>query len=571
MHYAHLTITYNGEIFNYVELREQLRTLGYSFRSESDTEVVLAAYLAWGPDCARRFNGMWAFAIWDEQKQELFMCRDRYGEKPLYYTLENGKLAFASEMPALFPYLPRVELSSDFGWCRRHLYSYEGTDKCLVAGVKRFPAAHYAIYSPGDQRLKLTEYWDTLAEIEPRTTSYAEQVEEFRALFQDACRIRMRSDVPIGIALSGGIDSSVVAAAVAEEQRKALGKPFGPIPLTGYVASFPDTKLDETVYARQVVEHLDMQGEYINMTNQADFSTMERYVSMFAELSGTSPIPMIELYRSIRQRDTVVTLDGHGGDELLSGYTDSLYYTFLDDLSNASLNTQRHQIVAQTSGGVATDSRTDSYLAFSKFYAKRLAAKGLHQVNAWPGINYRLKAPYPMSSKIAGLDYFNSHLYELTHDTILPTLLRNFDRFSMIGGVESRIPFLDHRVVTFMFSIPSTSKLQGNFTKSIVRDAYDRNLPNEVIRRTIKLGFGTPVLEWIKTVWREPMLDIAHSKELQECEVVNGRQLAKQIETLVREPKASFGEGVDMWANFQTFLWYRNIIGKPHVTQGTLS
>ena len=186
---------------------------GHTFISTSDTEVLLKSYIEWGAKCVLRFNGMWAFAIWDDYKKEMFLSRDRFGKKPLFYAKVDDKFVFASEMKAIYPFLKNVEVSSDFHWMKHNIFQYESTDKCLIEGIKRFPAGHNASYVKG--KMKTYRYWNTLDHLVEIPKSYHEQVEVFRSLFLDSCKIRMRSDVSIGTALSGGLDSSATIAAMA--------------------------------------------------------------------------------------------------------------------------------------------------------------------------------------------------------------------------------------------------------------------------------------------------------------------------------------------------------------------
>ena len=184
MQYRDLTITYNGEIYNFLEIKDELISLGHNFETTSDTEVILAAYSEWGENCVEKFNGMWAFAIWDSEKKQLFLSRDRFGKKPLFYSFVNGKFIFASEMKAIYPFLPEVKASNDFHWMKNNTFLYEGTDKCLVDGIKRFPFGHNGIYKDGN--LSVKRYWNTLDHLEIIPETYEAQVERFRELFFNA-------------------------------------------------------------------------------------------------------------------------------------------------------------------------------------------------------------------------------------------------------------------------------------------------------------------------------------------------------------------------------------------------
>ena len=318
MEFERYVITYNGEIFNFVEIREELETKGYSFQSDSDTEVILAAFHAYGEKCLDKFNGMWAMAIWDKETRKLFLARDRFGIKPLFYAFIKDRFVFASEMKAIYPFLSELKPSKDFNWCYQHLFEYEQTDKCLVEGIKRFPAGHYGYLDMDNYKIHLQKYWETLDHLVEVPKSYEEQVEQFRELFFDACKIRMRADVPIGTSLSGGLDSSSVISAVANiGGGERVSKDWQ----HAFVATFPGTKLDESSFARQVVEHIDVNAHYLAIDPIAGLTKLEDYLYMQEELYLTSPIPMMDHYAGLREHGVVVSMDGHGADEMFSGYS----------------------------------------------------------------------------------------------------------------------------------------------------------------------------------------------------------------------------------------------------------
>jgi asparagine synthase (glutamine-hydrolysing) len=322
------SLTYNGEIYNFLELRDQLLALGHRFESESDTEVLLACYRQWGADGLLRCNGMWAIAIWDRREGQLFLSRDRFGKKPLFYAVVNGRLIFASEMKAIYPFLPRVEPSQDFAWMAGHIFDYEATDKCLVAGIKRFPAAHHGWWD--GKTLTLRRYWNTLDHLEEVPQNYDDQVERFRELFVDSCRIRMRSDVPVGTALSGGLDSSATISAMAHIGKTHPGMRVSEDWQHAFVATFPGTPLDETRYARKVVEHIGIDATFVEIDPSRDIGRFDEIFYRFEELYITSPIPMLQTYEAVRAHGTRVTLDGHGADELLGGYPDAVLHATRD-------------------------------------------------------------------------------------------------------------------------------------------------------------------------------------------------------------------------------------------------
>lgn len=321
-------IVFNGEIYNFIEIRRDLEAKKYRFISDSDTEVILAAYFEWGTDCLGKFNGMWAFAIWDDREKSLFLARDRFGIKPLYYHISNDTFAFSSEMKGLFPILPEIRPNPvAMEKAKNNMFSYESTEDCLVEGIKRFPAGAYGIYE--NNRLIIKRWWNTLDHLVLVSNRFEEQVEQFRELFLDACRIRMRSDVPIGTCLSGGLDSSAVACSMShlsglstDRQSKDWQHAF--------VATFPGSPIDEKKYARQVAEYCGLKVDYINIDPLAVINKIDQLLYKFEELYLTSPIPFMLTYSRVREGGVTVTLDGHGADELFGGYPQSIVTAIQD-------------------------------------------------------------------------------------------------------------------------------------------------------------------------------------------------------------------------------------------------
>lgn len=325
-----LTITFNGEIYNFPELQQQLSKKGWTFQSGSDTEVLLAAWECWGPECLKMLNGMWAFAIWDSVNHQLILSRDRFGKKPLFYSMERDVLILASEMKAMAPLMSEFVPDHRFHELAAGQYQYESTEHCLIKGIKRFPAGSYAVVSPEDirrQQLPIVRFWDTSKESIEVPAGYAEQVAMFRDLFQDACRLRLRSDVPVGFCLSGGLDSSSVVCALHSQRGSAAASDarFN-IARRAFVATFEGSDLDETGYARAVMEKTGIDCTYIEIDGQGGLDRLGDYTYLFEELYPTSPVSMMDTYRMVAQNNVKVTIDGHGGDELLSGYSTFAQY-----------------------------------------------------------------------------------------------------------------------------------------------------------------------------------------------------------------------------------------------------
>lgn len=418
-------ITYNGEIYNFLELRQELTALGHRFKTQTDTEVVVAAYSEWGDQSLLRFNGMWAFAVYDTSEKNIFLARDRFGVKPLYYLNTGSRFIFASEIKAFLAvkgFTP--EFNNDlFPLIIQNSYAYEGsTDKTLMRGLRRLPAGHCInLNSVGRHQVK--QWWDTREHILSVPQKYSQQVDEFRDLFLDAVRIRMRSDVPVGTCLSGGVDSSAVASAMTwhHQQGKNELKRCSEDWQQAFIAVFPGTALDEKEYADEVVGHLDAQPRYWVFNDREALGHILDSVWSMEEVYGAIAVPIWCTYRLLKQFKVTVSLDGHGADELLGGYTWYLDWT---------------------------------------------------------------------------MDKFNSNLYRDFHQTLLPSILRNYDRCSMAHGVEVRMPLMDWRVVAYSFGLPAQSKIGGGFTKRILRDAMIGIMPDKNRNRRSKIGFNSPMIEW---------------------------------------------------------------------------
>jgi asparagine synthase (glutamine-hydrolysing) len=530
-------LTFNGEIYNYLEIKQQLSLKGYSFRSDSDTEVLLAAFVEWGPDCLKKFNGMWAFAIWDKKEKTLFLSRDRMGEKPLFYIQTEEFFAFASEMKALYPLLQRVEINHKvMDLFKSNPFSYEITEDCLIKNIKRFPAAHYGVVK--NNRLSQTKYWYPLEELSPVPVRYEEQCELFRELFLDACKIRMRSDVPLGTALSGGIDSSATICAMHAISSKDQLKNNNTSWQNAFIASFPGTELDETEYALKVTNHIGIPAINLVIDPLQEIDKLFYYSYLFEELYIASPIPFIQLYGKIKRSGVTVTLDGHGGDELFGGYPFDFIQKIKDDflnplLINSTIETYYHTF----------DTNPGPY-QYLKHYKDHLG---------WLLSGRSLK-------KNPQFDHLNNQLYHSTFESVLPTLLRNYDRYSMINGVEIRMPFLDHRIVSFAFSIPGSSKIRNGFSKAIVRDSLRDLLPSAIAQRKSKVGFSSPTTQWFKGPLNQWIMDELNSNSFKLSTLIDQREVKDQIiNKVIRNPNANYSDGEKAWRLLMPYIWEKSL------------
>ena len=545
-------ITFNGEIYNFLEVRAELEGYGHVFRSDSDTEVILAAYVQWGEDCLLRFNGMWAFAIWDTAERSLFLARDRFGKKPLFYAaLPGGGFAFASEMKALLPLLPAA--APDRALIRsmtlRSSFAYEATERCLITGIQRFLAGHCGHFRRGQLQARL--WWNTLDHLPQIPTRYEEQVEVMRELLLDACRIRMRSDVPIGTALSGGLDSSAVYGALAHIDRAHHGQArLARDWQHAFVASFPGTPLDEAGFARAMARHTGSDAEVLQIDPAADVAGLKRMLYLCEDLSVTSPLPFVALYRRIKQAGVTVTLDGHAADELFGGYSTDWAYALLDAGTNLD---EVQQILDVYEGGMPEGSA--QFRKPASRLTSYLSRLGGALAKSLPGLQANLGRHYTGHARWREMDHLSRALFWQTHCFVLPTILRSYDRYGMANSVEIRMPFLDWRIAAFAFALPWQSKIRRGFSKAIVRDAAAPFMPHEIAYRRTKIGFNTPIVDWMRGPLRGFFLDTLHSTAFKQCDLVNPSGAARLVQRVLDDPGATFKSGERAWWSVLPFLW----------------
>lgn len=338
-------ITFNGEVYNFLELRRELERLGHRFHSDTDTEVVVASWAQWGPGCLERFNGMWGFAIWNVTERTLVLVRDRFGIKPLYYAIQGSRLAFASEIKAFLSLDGfRRELDFEFaGLAVDHSQKLEGsTDRTLMEGLRKLMPGHW-LSLDGRGEVSIRKWWDTKEHLVDVPKTREDRVEAFREILLDAVALRMRSDVPVGTCLSGGIDSSAVASCMALLHREGAGT-LERCPedwRSAFVAAFPGTFIDETDYALEVAKHVGARPVVWNFDPAEAVGLVLQSAWAMEDVYPGVAVPVWSLYQRMRQAGVYVSLDGHGGDELLGGYT--WYLDWPMDGVNANLDADFHR------------------------------------------------------------------------------------------------------------------------------------------------------------------------------------------------------------------------------------
>jgi asparagine synthase (glutamine-hydrolysing) len=517
---ARYAIVFNGEIYNFLEVRAELLAKGHQFRTESDTEVVLAAWREWGSDMQLRFNGMWAMAIYDCAEARLFLARDRFAEKPLFYVERDGMFAFASEMRALadLPWVPKdLDLQVIARGCF-DTHTIEASEATLFSHIRRLPAAHTLTLDA--QRRQMQRWWRTTDHLQEFKGGIEDAADEFWERFREAVKICMRSDVPIGSCLSGGFDSSAIVATMAhlDNGSTTLNTRQSQDWRHAFVASFPGMTNDETPEAMIAAHYAGITSpNFIDVSKQEPITALEKSMSALEGIGLAVPNATWHTYEAVRRSGVVVSIDGHGADEMMGGYR--------------QVNQGFKFWVRTLFGNAAGRS------AGFNFLSDHLKLRVLH---AQGNVFLRNKLSPPPLLDIAAYhddvpDHwgaFDRRLYGMFHATILPTLMRNFDRLSMAHSVEVRSPFLDWRLVTFAFSLPESMKSDQNYSKLIARLAMRGRMPEEIRASKVKKGFASPMLEWLNGSLGGWAAHLMSSQNPAFNEIVDQKQLRDKINGL---------------------------------------
>jgi len=502
MHYMHrYSIVYNGEIYNYIELKRELKKSGYHFNSLSDTEVILAAYDRYKEKCVQHFDGMFSFAIWDEKEQVLFAARDRFGEKPFYYYYGKNIFAFASEMKALWA------AGIDKIIEKKMLLNYitlgyvqnpANKSQTFYRNIFSLPPAHFLIYNAANDHLKIEHYWDIDKQAQVKI-SEEEAIHTFDNLLTTSVSRRLRSDVPIGASLSGGLDSSSIVYYV----QKILGSKAGNFKT--FSAVFPGFEKDERKYIQQVVTKF-------NLENYTTSPNAENLVKDFEKLCyhqeepfpSSSIFAQYKVFELAKKQNIKVLLDGQGADEILAGYHKYVHWYLQEMVSRNKFSgvTKERQLLHKNNvefswgiknlmaaflpshASIALEKKEYNKIIHNPDITRHLMSyvKG----REWEGIHK------PVITKLNDILYFNTMQYGLEE------LLRYSDRNSMAHGREVRLPFLYDELVQFIFTLPSRFKINDGFTKSILRKLMVDKLPHNIVWRTDKIGYEPPQKKWME-------------------------------------------------------------------------
>jgi asparagine synthase (glutamine-hydrolysing) len=486
-----LIITYNGEVYNYVEIREKLITLGYEFRSQSDTEVILAAYKEWGFSCVERFNGMWSFCIYDKVKNILFCSRDRFGVKPFYFLNNEKSFVFGSEIKQLLPFCSERKANKQILLDYLVLGYEDHCNETFFEGIQKLEQGSNLIYDLSEHTFEISPYYDLNVRNELRTMDEERAINTYRECLKDAVKLRMRSDVEVGTCLSGGLDSSAVTSISAEILRKDSNRKIKAIH-----ARVNKKSIDESSFAKIVSEFCDTDLVMVEPVEDDFISSIDEVIRVQEEPFG-SPSVFLQYFvmKKARQMNCLVMLDGQGGDETLLGY-ERYYPAYLMQLRG--LKKISGFLQSSENSKLSKSQLIKYYLYFTNY---RIRLKKLKQRNNFLKKEILEKFSSELLKEVSSsyLDILKLQKLEIKY-TQLPHLLRYEDRNSMAHSVESRLPFLDYRSVETALSLPDEFKISKGWTKNLLRNAVSPFLPKEVVWRKDKLGFNAPEEEWLARI-----------------------------------------------------------------------
>ena len=543
----------NGEIYNFPELRNDLASKGHAFRSSCDSEVILHAYEEDGERCVERFNGMWAFAVWDSRRRRLLLSRDRLGEKPLYFAVDATELVFASEIKALLavrpdlaePSLPEIARFVASGLT-------DTSDQTLFKHVRQLLPGHQLVAFP-DGRWQILRYWSAPDPDEVEPISLPDAARTLHDLLDDSVRLRLRSDVPVGTCLSGGLDSSCL---VAVESRQ-----LGSTPIHTFSSVFEEREFSEGRYV-DAVNSSFVTVPY-RVTPSPDFLTVLPRIVWHQEV----PIPGPGIYpqwcvMGLAQGKVKVLLDGQGPDELLGGY----FYFYADHFADLIRNCYRPSSAWQLSAAMGRVWRHSGFGQLARFLRA-----GVHRLSGYPlfagfkagsyrdclSLDLRRQAPIvlePHRSPAAG--HTAAFLHREVTETSLPSLLHYEDRSAMAHGIETRVPYLDPRLVEFCMRLPGTLRIHAGVTKAPLRKAMNGSLPPLVAGRTDKLGYPEPMIHWLRGEAYEEIKQILLSQATRE----RGILAMDAMERNLREHRQGHNRMIPLYRALTLEIWFRTFM-----------
>jgi asparagine synthase (glutamine-hydrolysing) len=555
-------ITYNGEIYNHSETRAELEAAGHEYRTKSDTETIVHAYEQWGDDCVHHFRGMFAFAIWDATRRRLLLARDRLGVKPLYWCRSGDCLIFGSEIKAILESgLVRPEANSPV-LAEVLTTRYTSDEHTLFRGIYRLLPGHLLVFE--NRRIKIKRYWDIPTGEPSPARSSAGLVARFRALLEESVRLRLMADVPLGLFLSGGIDSSAIAALMAP----MMGRP-----LQTFSVAFKDRAFSELEYTRVVAKAINADAHEIVIDERDFFGALPRLIWHEDEpIAHPSSVPLYFVSKLAREHVKVV-LTGEGSDELLAGYgkypsslvnwrAGQLYAAVAPEAMRAWVRERIVPHLPGRAGRYAARSFLGTLQSPEAVFFDNFAGIPLAKLRSLVSTSAFAASRDPYATSRAWLDrpapgtpLLHRVLYA-DLKTYLVELLMKQDQMSMAASIESRVPFLDHRLVEFTAALPPRLKLRGFGTKWILRAAIRDVVPAAILTRQ-KMGFPVPFAAWMRTGWQQVARDVLLDSRSRQRGVIDPGAVERLI---AAHASGRTNDGDALWSLLNLELWYRTFI-----------
>ncbi|HTC61836.1 MAG TPA: asparagine synthase (glutamine-hydrolyzing) [Candidatus Saccharimonadales bacterium] len=540
---GHYCIVFNGEIYNYKEIRQELQQRGHRFRTGTDTEVILHSYQEWGEECLKRFNGMWGFALWDQSKQILFCARDRFGVKPFYYASHNGSFYFGSEIKQIL-IASSMSREANSGAVSNFLEwgLVDNSSETFFKNVFQLPGGCWLkldVTSPLCPRIG--RFWDLRIEPMPERP-VADTIEEFRHKFETSVKLRLRSDVPVGVSLSGGLDSSSVLC-----QAKQIAPE---IELQSFSACFDEQALDERSYVSTVLSSTGGIGHEVFPQAGPFWKTIETMIYHHDEpILGTSAFAQWSVMKEARRCGVPVMLGGQGADESLCGYQKYFYFYLM-------------QLVRETDKRFFREAASWIFGGSNFYWTADSVARYI------PGL---IRSPLSLTGRVGTVEFHkdykdsNADLGAMNGvaarqktdliRTSIPALLHHEDRNSMAHSVETRLPFLDYELVEFAVNCPTSLKLQGGWSKWMLRTALKGTLPETIRLRKTKLGFDAPDSAWVRAGLRNGHSELCDTPKLRMNRFMDEVRFARECKNFVHRfpaalPSAAIFRAIslELWA-----------------------
>lgn len=552
-----IQVTFNGEIYNFQEIKEDLLAKGHVFKGNSDTEILVHGYEEYGYDMLQKLNGMFAFAIWDRNKERIWVARDRIGIKPLYYYCEQGKFVFASEIKAIIEDREIPRIVNKQAMYQYLCFEFVPAPDTMFAGIYKLPAGHYAVYEKGE--ISITQYWDLEFNVSEKPQSIEEIVEKERYLIDEAVRRRLLSDVPLGAFLSGGLDSSAI---VAMMRKHNSGR------LRTFTIGYEDKSFSELEYAKIVADHFETDHQVL-MIDEMDQASVEKSLWHLDEpMTDLSSIPLMFISEKAKEHVTVC-LSGEGGDEVFAGY-DRFKAAKMAGYLNIIPKPIREGVIFKLAAKLPDQKQKKGVINMLKRFMEgaALPEEAMHirwqffsnpvlEQNLYSN-SFRKDVSFDPFSRLRdynvrteGLDPINRQIYADMRYMMTDSVLMKVDKMSMASGLEIRVPLLDHTLVEYMATVHGNLKLKGSQTKYIFRKALEGILPKEIVYRG-KQGYSLPVKNLLRTQLKDYMIELLH-----ESPIIQENMDMVYVDQLIEEHLSmKHNHNHVLWGMMNIAIWY---------------